>query len=82
VEIDELNVSSLVLDPAKDKSPLIVTEPYSLLGRIDCESEPPNLATEIEATDRSICAANPPSPVRMCETRIVKTPWNRVIFSG
>jgi hypothetical protein len=50
-------------------------------GRIKRESEPPNLATEIKATDRSNCTANPPSPVRMRDTQVAKAPRNRAFFS-
>jgi hypothetical protein len=34
-------------------------------GRIESESEPPNLATEIDAGCGFILAPNPPSPVRI-----------------
>ena len=58
------------------------TESCSSPRRIESEREPPNLATETKAPDRSNRTANPPSPVRMRDARIAKTPRNRVIFSA
>jgi hypothetical protein len=55
--------------------------PRPLLGRIEGESEPPNLATEKSAGYCAFDAPIPPSPVRVRESPTAKTPRNRVNFS-
>ncbi len=57
-------------------------EPRPLLGRIESESEPPNLATEKNAGRGVFWAWNRQSPVRMRPSRTRKTPRNRGNFSA
>ena len=53
---------------------------YSLWGRIGSESEPPKLATEINATSCPLSARNSPSPVRIRLCPSSKTPRKRGSF--
>ncbi len=57
-------------------------EPRPSLGRIESETEPPNLATETNAGCGVFQARNPQSPVRIRERLAAKTPRNRGDFSG
>ena len=53
-----------------------------LMGRIESESEPPNLPTEKNAGCSFFQARNPQSPLRIREGRAAKTPRIRGDFSG
>ncbi len=57
-------------------------EPCSSLGRIESESEPPNLPTEKNAGCFALEAPNPQSPVRIRLSPTAKTPRNRGNFSS
>ena len=54
--------------------------PVAPVRRIASESEPPNLATEMDATSGPLSARNPPSPVpiRLCPSP--RTPRKRGVF--
>ena len=54
--------------------------PVFPVGRIGSESEPPNLATEINATSCPLSARNSPSPVRIRLCPSPKTPRKRGSF--
>ncbi len=57
-------------------------QPLTHRGRIESESEPPDLATETNADHSTFWALNPPSLVRMRQSLAAKTPRNRGDFSG
>ncbi len=54
--------------------------PDEALGRIESESEPPNMATEKNAGHGVFRAPNPQSPVRMRLDSTTNTPRNRGDF--